>query len=409
MKTTWLILGVLASLVVSGCKPQEQVIANKVVDSDQALITGQIFIVTKGRENVVLGDEKVALLDTHEARTYFNSKAVEWSNELAAAQEKVDQASKNYDAIYKDELTKLADDKKHQEDLMQTVPAGSQEWSDAFERSQLVQGEIRDLHTGKNTSDEKKQFDDALEAQSRLWDEINWPSPEYFEPSIATTTTDSEGRFKFVVPKSSADADMTILAKSERETADENEKYWWTVNVDLNGRKTYEFILSNDNKDSSGVWGWIDDKAIQDYMVNYTVVMEAAKKNRENQDWLNNLNDGSASLPAPRTLEQIKSDVDALENVQQTTMDEDKAQADAKAAADADAAAQKQAAADAALRFNQDAADKGDPYGLLRMGERYRDGDGVEKDLAKAKDYLQKAADAGSTTAKDELSKLNQP
>lgn len=202
---------------------------------------------------------------------------------------------------------------------------------------------------------------------------------------------------------------MTILAKSERETADENEKYWWTVNVDLNGRKTYEFILSNDNKDSSGVWGWIDDKAIQDYMVNYTVVMEAAKKNRENQDWLNNLNDGSASLPAPRTLEQIKSDVDALENVQQTTMDEDKAQADAKAAADADAAAQKQAAADAALRFNQDAADKGDPYGLLRMGERYRDGDGVEKDLAKAKDYLQKAADAGSTTAKDELSKLNQP
>jgi hypothetical protein len=255
----------------------------------------------------------------------------------------------------------------------------------------------------------KKQFDDALEAQSRLWDEINWPSPEYFEPSIATTTTDSEGRFKFVVPKSSADADMTILAKSERETADENEKYWWTVNVDLNGRKTYEFILSNDNKDSSGVWGWIDDKAIQDYMVNYTVVMEAAKKNRENQDWLNNLNDGSASLPAPRTLEQIKSDVDALENVQQTTMDEDKAQADAKAAADADAAAQKQAAADAALRFNQDAADKGDPYGLLRMGERYRDGDGVEKDLAKAKDYLQKAADAGSTTAKDELSKLNQP
>jgi hypothetical protein len=156
MKTTWLILGVLASLVVSGCKPQEQVIANKVVDSDQALITGQIFIVTKGRENVVLGDEKVALLDTHEARTYFNSKAVEWSNELAAAQEKVDQASKNYDAIYKDELTKLADDKKHQEDLMQTVPAGSQEWSDAFERSQLVQGEIRDLHTEKNTSDEKK-------------------------------------------------------------------------------------------------------------------------------------------------------------------------------------------------------------------------------------------------------------
>lgn len=70
------------------------------------------------------------------------------------------------------------------------------------------------------------------------------------------------------------------------------------------------------------------------------------------------------------------------------------------------AAAKKQAADLVALKANQDAATKGDMFGLLRMGERYRDGDGVEKDLVKAKEYLQKAADAGSPTAKDELSKL---
>jgi TPR repeat protein len=44
--------------------------------------------------------------------------------------------------------------------------------------------------------------------------------------------------------------------------------------------------------------------------------------------------------------------------------------------------------------------------GLLRMGERYRDGDDVPKDLGKAKVYLQKAADAGSSTAAEELKKL---
>jgi hypothetical protein len=58
------------------------------------------------------------------------------------------------------------------------------------------------------------------------------------------------------------------------------------------------------------------------------------------------------------------------------------------------------------LKSNQELAEKGDAYGLLRMGERHRDGDGVEKDFAKARDYLQKAADAGSSTAKEELSKL---
>jgi TPR repeat protein len=40
------------------------------------------------------------------------------------------------------------------------------------------------------------------------------------------------------------------------------------------------------------------------------------------------------------------------------------------------------------------------------MGERYRDGDGVPKDLAKAKIYLSKACDAGCEQATNELSQL---
>ena len=62
-----------------------------------------------------------------------------------------------------------------------------------------------------------------------------------------------------------------------------------------------------------------------------------------------------------------------------------------------------QAIKNKALKSNQDAADRGDDYGLLRMGERYRDGDGVEKNLTKAREYLTKAAAAGSSTATDEL------
>ena len=42
------------------------------------------------------------------------------------------------------------------------------------------------------------------------------------------------------------------------------------------------------------------------------------------------------------------------------------------------------------------------------MGERYRDGDGVPKDLDKAREYLTKAIAAGSPTAANALSKLNQ-
>lgn len=62
-----------------------------------------------------------------------------------------------------------------------------------------------------------------------------------------------------------------------------------------------------------------------------------------------------------------------------------------------------------ALQSNQEAAAQGDAYGLLRMGERYRDGEGVDMDLKKAREYLQKAAAAGSPTAADEISALPNP
>jgi hypothetical protein len=85
------------------------------------------------------------------------------------------------------------------------------------------------------------------------------------------------------------------------------------------------------------------------------------------------------------------------------------AQEKANAEAKAKAIAQKQAAAARALKANQDAAAKGDSFGLMRMGERYRDGDGVEKDLVKARDYFEKsfAADTNNFIAKEKLSKLS--
>jgi hypothetical protein len=87
-----------------------------------------------------------------------------------------------------------------------------------------------------------------------------------------------------------------------------------------------------------------------------------------------------------------------------------KALDDQRRAAAEKADAAKKAVQARVLKGNQDLADKGDAYGLLRMGESYRDGEGVPKDLAKARDYLTKAAAAGSPTATDELKQLpNEP
>lgn len=73
------------------------------------------------------------------------------------------------------------------------------------------------------------------------------------------------------------------------------------------------------------------------------------------------------------------------------------------------AAAAKKATQDKVLKWHLEQAEKGDSFGLFRMGEHYRDGDGVLRDLDKAREYFTKAVAAGSPAAAEALSKLNQP
>lgn len=102
------------------------------------------------------------------------------------------------------------------------------------------------------------------------------------------------------------------------------------------------------------------------------------------------------------TLEQWDYGVDYTPQPHKLTPEEVAA---AKAQAD-----RKKAAGDAAtLKFYQEQAEKGDAYGQYRMGIRYLEGDGVPKDLAKARDYLSKAAAQGNKEATAELAKLLVP
>jgi TPR repeat protein len=86
------------------------------------------------------------------------------------------------------------------------------------------------------------------------------------------------------------------------------------------------------------------------------------------------------------------------------------AQQAAAKAASAQALAEKNRALLApALKYYQGLADQGDAFGQFRMGEFYRDGDAVPKDLAKAKDYFTKSAAQGNQAASIALEKMNPP
>lgn len=261
------VIAVLALLIATGCKPKEQVIANQVVQEKEAMITGQIFIVTKARENIVLGDEKVALLDAKELKAYLNSKITEWSNALEAAQAKVNEASanvslaeSNFASLYKADIEKYTTAKRYHAKAMDSAPVDSQQWQDAYDWSKKVDANLQQLKQARKSSNEKRKLDEArklletaITEQDTVWDDINWPSPAGFTPTVMKTTTDSDGRFKFVVPYWHANAELIVFAKANRLVGEEKENYWWMESVHLNGKIT-DVLLSNDNKDRAGIW-----------------------------------------------------------------------------------------------------------------------------------------------------------
>ncbi len=59
-----------------------------------------------------------------------------------------------------------------------------------------------------------------------------------------------------------------------------------------------------------------------------------------------------------------------------------------------------------AVKANEEGAARGDAYDQYRLGQRYRDGDGVPKDLSKARALFEKAAAQGDSNAKRELAGL---
>lgn len=100
---------------------------------------------------------------------------------------------------------------------------------------------------------------------------------------------------------------------------------------------------------------------------------------------------GAVYIPPPPTPDQIAASNAAAAAV--------KAQADAV----------KERADGAALKYDEDLAAKGDAFGELRMGERYRDGDGVVKDLIKARQMFSASADQGNPDAAKALANFPAP
>jgi len=243
------------SIFLAGCKPAEKP-PEKVVVVDspsQITITGQMFIVTKGRENVVLGDETVSVIGRDDLSQYCNSRAEEWKSNVLVLQSNIDADLAAYNSMDESNINKLAQALKYWSDMEKNQVAGSDEYENSSAWESKVRDNLQQALDAKNVSDVKLRLDQELSQRETQWEEILHPAGKYIYSCIGQETTDSEGRFKFTIDHKYADTHVCLLAQAERDVPDGTEKYWWLVDVDLVGKDSVDVILSNDNEDRFGM------------------------------------------------------------------------------------------------------------------------------------------------------------
>jgi len=194
------ILIFVALVALTGCKPKE------------TTLSGQMFIVTQGGENIKLGDVRIILVEKSQVADFLQKKAPVIKSELIARKAEYDAA--------KEEAQKIVDDDR------QTQALNSQELSATADR------EYASINRFKNA---RAKYLNFPMAEDWLTD---------FSPIVfRETLTDADGNFSITYPRNK---NLAIFAKAERTTLTDTEKYYWVIDAPTNA-PTVQIFLSNDN------------------------------------------------------------------------------------------------------------------------------------------------------------------
>ena len=278
-------IAITIAVELTGCKPKE------------TTLTGQVFIVTQGAENVKLGDIEILLIEKSQAANFLRDKLPTIKSEISyrqkkheTAKEELQKASSDYDSfktngpatkpeyiLMKDECDRLSQEysllssnlnaqiKKLNEIDHRRKPQSFNE-SAGNVLDHLSAGKACDEILAKMSNNlvianplkvKINAIDASLvktlaEALSRLNKAnammIDYPTGDNyfadFPPSIIQRKlTDADGKFSFTYPRNSI---FTIYAKAERMVGTKTEKYYWLVDAP-NNLESAQIFLSNNN------------------------------------------------------------------------------------------------------------------------------------------------------------------
>lgn len=205
-------------------------------------LTGEVFIVTKGGQNVRLGLVEVRAIPEGIIRPFIDQKntiskaesdklrpEIERAKlEVAEAQEGVEGARRRSDEQFKASL--------------EAIRRGDYSVSRSY--SSGADNEVSKLQA---------KWDKQTQLQGLLDKDRYWRSGDFYfadlPAGIATAKTDADGKFTLTLKRKQR---VALAARGSRSIGDKTEKYHWLFWFSLEGMKSKRIFLSNDNLITAG-------------------------------------------------------------------------------------------------------------------------------------------------------------
>lgn len=216
-------------------------------------LNGEIFIVTKGRQNIRLGLVEVRLMPEDEIIKYSSDKVSQLNKEQEKISLKLENAAKML-AEYRNAYLEA-----HKSKMLNEVDADLRETKNKVDvalgrrPARTTEDEIRDIQ-----ADTAIKINDIEKERIYKLAQLDY---EYLKKEASALTsgafffnglpdgkikikTDADGKFSLRMKRGQR---MALAAQSNRKIMGDDENYYWLIWVSLEGKSNKTIILSNDN------------------------------------------------------------------------------------------------------------------------------------------------------------------
>jgi hypothetical protein len=198
-------------------------------------LSGQVFVATKGRQNVKLGAMQVCLFDRDALDILLNGLYT-----FAAAKSQ----------RLRLDLTAWATAEQAAKAAWEQAEATAIRNQQLYEQGAVLSDGLTAINVANGAAAQASDaYQSAKTRVQSLWGEVDYYHSygfyfSYLRSPIATAETDAEGRFTIQVPRT---GEYLICAQTDRMVWDETEVYYWLQPVSLEGQKERTVNLANNN------------------------------------------------------------------------------------------------------------------------------------------------------------------